>query len=247
MSEVLQNKTILKDIITKELSNYSATELPYSWDEVITDAAMGISNFWNSVNVDKRVVAVGADFYIHSWDLYAGMMDGWKDRTYVCGGLYAQMLCDLKLPQTALISSPDRHFDLVALLASRNVNLYFMNNDSLYNFENFIRDLQSYPFEFTYNVVNYQDIILGVANQFDFVQVQASDLVIDIELVNSYLSHVSPGGVVYMPYANEEGRLYTEDYYVEPITDVYEIVSQRDDFYSYHIPNAIGFQVLIRK
>ena len=153
MTEAFKNKTVLMDIITKEVSKNSALALGYSYEEVITDASQAIKDYKNSIGVDKRVVAVGADLYIHLWEPWSALLDGWKERMFISGsGLYAQMLLDIARPNTAVFTTPDRHFDTVALCAERGMEIYFLNNDSLFNFESFIRDLPSYPFNFNYNV-----------------------------------------------------------------------------------------------
>jgi len=247
MDEVLNNKTLITNIITKESSSYSCLELDYDYWEVMVDAANLISSYWTSINTDKRSIAVGADFYIHVWDLYVGDITGWREQSYISGGIYAQMLCDILQPNNVLISSPDRHFDLVALLSQRGCNLTFLNNECLYNFENFVRDLQSYPFDIQYSAIDYQDILDSTTEQYDFMHLQSSDAIIDLNLVDAYINSLNSGGVIYMPHANENGRLYGEDYFIEPIVPVFDKFLDNPNMYSYHIPNTIGFQVAIKK
>lgn len=247
MLEVISNKVLLTNIITKNSSRYSCSELDYDYWEVMVDAAKLISEYWTSQNVDKRVIAVGADFYIHVWDLYVGDLTGWKEQSYISGGMYAQMVVDILKPQKALISSPDRHFDLIALLASRGCSLTFLNNECLFNFENFIRDLPSYPFTIEYDTIDYQDLLSNTAPEYDFMHMQSSDAIVDPDLIDAYDVSLNSGGVIYVPFVNEDTRLYSADYHVEPVVSVLDAFLSKENMYSYHIPNTIGFQIVVKK
>ena len=247
MTEAFKNKTVLMDIITKEVSKNSALALGYSYEEVITDASQAIKDYKNSIGVDKRVVAVGADLYIHLWEPWSALLDGWKERMFISGsGLYAQMLLDIARPNTAVFTTPDRHFDTVALCAERGMEIYFLNNDSLFNFENFIRDLPSYPFNFNYNVIEFSDFIEDTSLSFDFIQMFSSDFVLDSDLINAFVERMSSGGFGYISAMNEETRLYSEDYFIEPISHILESLNAKAEVNTYHIPNAHGCQVVVK-
>lgn len=247
MSEAFKNKTVLMDMITKEVSKNGSLGLDYDFEEVMTDAADAITNYKTSINIDKRVIAVGADLYIHLWEPWSALLDGWKERMFISGsGLYAMMLIDVGNPSTALISTPDRHFDLVAYCANQGIDLCFLNNDSLFNFENFIRDLPSYPFTFNYSVIDYQDFINDNTIGFDFIQMFSSDFNINYDLIDPFIARMNSGGFAYITAANEEGRLYTEDYFIEPIANVIEAINAKPEINSYHIPNAHGFQIIVK-
>lgn len=244
MSEAFKNKTVLTDIITKELSKNSSLSLDYDYEEVISDASQAIANYKSSINVDKRVVAVGADLYIHLWEPWSALLDGWKERMFISAGLYAQMLLDIARPNTAVFTTPDRHFDTVALCAERGMEIYFLNNDSLFNFENFIRDLPSYPFNFNYNVIEFSDFIEDTSLSFDFIQAFSSDFVLDYDFIDAFVDRMSANGFGYISAANEETRLYSEDYFIEPIANILELINARPEISSYHLPNAHGFHVV---
>jgi len=246
MTEAFKNKTVLMDIITKEISKNSALALDYNYEEVLTDASQAIQNYKNSIGVDKRVVAAGADLYIHIWETFDALFDGWKERMFISGGLYAQMLLDIGRPNTAVFTTPDRHFDTVALCAERGVEIYFLNNDSLFNFENFIRDLPSYPFNFNYNVIEFSDFIEDTSLSFDFIQMFSSDFILDSDLINAFVERMSPGGFGYLSAMNEETRLYSEDYFIEPISHILELLNAKAEVSTYHIPNVYGFQVVTK-
>jgi hypothetical protein len=246
MSEAFKNKTVLMDIITKEVSKNSSSGLNYDYEEVIADASSAIANYKSSISVDKRVVAVGADLYIHLWEPWSALLDGWKERMFISAGLYAQMVLDIGKPTSTLFTTPDRHFDTVALCAERGMEIYFLNNDSLFNFENFIRDLPSYPFNFNYNVIEFSDFIEDTSLSFDFIQMFSSDFVLDNDLIDAFVDRISSGGFGYISATNEETRLYSEDYFIEPISHILDALNAKDEVSTYHIPNAHGCQVIVK-
>lgn len=246
MYNLVENRFLVTSAVTKEISSYASKDLEYDYWEVMQDASRAISSYYDSINMDRRVIAVGSEVKIHVWDIIAGNIDGWREHIFVASGMYGQMIADLTSPQHALIIEPDSQYDLVALLASRGCQLTFMNNESLFLFENFIRDLPSYPFSFSYNTIDRAELAVGDLS-FDFINAPLVDLILEESLLNDSLSSLQSGGVIYTPYANQSGRMYSEDYHIEPATRVYEDILSRNDITSYHLPGGIGYQISIKK
>lgn len=246
MYNLVENRFLLISTVTKELTMNASSSLDYDYWEVMSDASKAISNYYDSINLDRRVMAVGSEVRIHVWDIMSGNLDGWKEHIFVSSGVYAQMIFDMTPPTKALIFEPDRQYDMVAYLASIGCELTFVNNECLFLFENFVRDLPSYPFSFSYNTIDRNDIP-DASMEFNFVNVPINELVIDELMMDDIISSMSTGGVLYVPHANQSGRMYSEDYYIEPVTRVYEDILLRNDITSYHIPSAIGFQISIKK
>lgn len=245
--EVISNKIILANSVTKEASRPSSSELNYSYEEVLDDAYAAIKSHYDSSNLDKRFISVGTDNYIHTWDIISTTVAGWRDYTYISTGMYAEMLVDICKPEKALISSPDRHFNLVALLNSRGCELTFLNNECLFNFENFIRDLASYPFEINYSVIDYDDIDSHTTEKYDFIECLSTDLILDNSLVNKHVSLLNDNGIIYLPNIDENERFYTQFYYTEPIVSVIDMFLENENVYTYNIGFNVGFQVVIKK
>lgn len=247
MHEIVNNKFLIMSLITNELSRTPGNLLEYSYDEVVYDIANGVSQFLNSSNIDRRIIASGAEPRIHMWDILSSNLAGWKDHTYIATGAYAQMLTQIKRPTSSLIVEPDRQFELVAHLNNIGSDLTFVNNECLFFFESFVRDLPSYPFSFDYTTIDQEDLTdQSIDLQFDFINLPIVEAISDNSLIEKYMSRLSSGGIMYMPYANESGRLYSEDFYVEPLTAVYETLLERNDIITFHIPSNIGFQIAIK-
>lgn len=245
--QVISNKNIYTSSIAKEASKCSSSELAYDYTEVLDDASAAIKNHYSSSNLDKRFISVATDTYVHAWDIASATVAGWRDYTYISMGMFAEMIVDIVRPKKALISSPDRHYNLVALLNSRNCELTFLNNECLFNFENFIRDLKSYPFEINYSTIDYDQISELDSGTYNFIEVLSTDLIINNSLSNEYIDLLESNGVIYLPNVNENERFYSQFYYTEPIVPVLDAFLENDNVFSYNIPCNVGFQIVIKK
>lgn len=234
--------------VTNQLKNNSSSSLGYDSWEVVGDVSRSVSEFISSANLDRRVIATGAEPRINLWDILSADVNGWKDHMQLAMGTYAEMLIDIMNPSDVLIAEADAYFNVSALLASKGANLTFVNNEALYYFENFVRDAASYTPSYSYNTVDASDIVgVDFAATYDMIIVPTYFVINDDELLNRYIDRLNPGGVLYIAYANESGRLYTEDFYVEPIVNMFETILDRNDLSTYHMPNGIGYQISIKK
>lgn len=245
--QVISNKNIYTSSIAKEASKCSSSELAYDYTEVLDDASAAIKNHYSSSNLDKRFISVATDTYVHAWDIASATVAGWRDYTYISMGMFAEMIVDIVRPKKALISSPDRHYNLVALLNSRNCELTFLNNECLFNFENFIRDLESYPFEINYSTIDYDQISELDYGTYNFIEVLSTDLIINNSLSSQYVDLLESNGAIYLPNVNENERFYSQFYYTEPIVPVLDSFLENDNVFSYNIPCNVGFQIVIKK
>jgi len=243
MDKILGNKFLIANALTYEFSKNSSQALDYNFFTVHDDIVRSINADWTSRNLDRRSVAVGSDYYLHVWDLLAGKVAGWKEMVYICLGLYSQMLTDLIQPTTALIAVPDRSFDLVLDLNRKGVALTFLNNDCLQAFESHVLTHPDYNFTGDYTVIEVEELEAMSEPQFDFVCMPSPDLTINADLIDKTIDVTNSGGAIIIAAANEMMRLYSPDYYIEPLFDLYEALDDRTDITSYHIPHAIGFQI----
>lgn len=248
MREVLNNKFLMMAAVTNQLKKNSSSSLNYDSWEIIQDVARSVSEFVASSNLDRRVIAAGAEPRINLWDIFSPNVDGWKDHMQLAMGVYAEMIIDMLNPSDVLIAEADAYFNVSALLADKGANITFVNNEALYYYESFLRDAPSHTPSYPYSTVDASDILdENFTGTYDMVIVPTYFIVNDDELLNGYIDRLNPGGVLYVAYANESGRLYTDDFYVEPIVDIFETILERDDITTYHMPNGIGYQICIKK
>jgi len=247
MDKVLGSRFLIANAITADISKNGSQELDYPFYEVYDDVVRDVTNFWQEQNLDRRAIAVGSDYYMHVWDILAGKPAGWREMVYFGLGVYSEMLVDIKQPATALIASPDRKFNFVAYCASKGIEMTFLNNDCLYNFENFVLNHPEFNFDINYTVLDMQEFEEMNTPQFDYCEFITMDVGTSPELIDTYINVTNPGGVLYMANANEMMRMYSPDYYIEPIYDFYEYIEDRTDITSYHIPHQVGFHIMIKK
>lgn len=247
MDKILGNKFLIANALTYEFSKNSSQALDYDYFTVHDDICRSVQLDWQSRHLDRRAVAVGADYYLHIWDLLAGKVAGWREMVYIVQGLYSQMLADLIQPTTALIAIPDRSFDLVLDLNRKGVALTFLNNDCLRTFEEHILTHPDYHFTGDYTVIEVEELEAMTEPQFDLVCVPSPDLIINADLIGSTIDATNSGGVIMIGACNEGMRLYSPDYYIEPVYDMYEALETRTDITSYHIPHATGFHIVVKQ
>ena len=247
MDKILGNRFLIANALTYEFSKNSSQALDYDYFAFHEDIVRAVTADWVSKNLDRRSIAVGTDLYMHTWDAMAGKVTGWKEMAYISNGLYAQMVVDLVKPTSALVATPDRNFDFVSDLNRKGCALTFLNNDCLQAFEAHVLTHPEYQFTGDYTVIEVEELEAMTDPQFDFVHMSSPDLTINPELIDKIVDITNSGGAIYIGAANELMRLYSPDYYLEPLYDMYEALDERTDITSYHIPHAIGFQILVKQ
>jgi hypothetical protein len=247
MDKILGSKFLIANALTYEFSQNSSRELDYDFFSFHDDVAKTLRAEWASLGLDRRAIAVGSDFYLHTWDLVSGAVAGWKETVFICTGLYSQMSADIAKPTDVLMLTPDRNFDFAADMQRKGCNMTFVNNECLDIFERHVLTRPEFPWEGDYNVVDIEELENLDGAQFDFVHIHTVDTLINPPLLDKVIDLTRSGGVIYTAPSNENMRLYSDKYYIEPLFDFYEQIHERDDITSYHIPHALGFHILVKK
>lgn len=247
MDKILGNKFLIANALTYEFSKKSSEALDYDYFSVYDDIVRSVKADLTSKNLDRRAVATGSDHYTNAWNLLSGTPAGWKETMYIIAGMYAQMIIDLVQPTSSLIVTPDRGFDVALDLNRKGVAQTFVNNDCLQTFEEHVLPHPDYTFTGDYTVIEVEELEAMTAPQFDFVAVSSVDLTINPDLIGSLIDATNPGGCIYISAVNESMRLYSADYYIEPLYDLFEALDGRTDITSYHIPHATGFQIVVKQ
>ena len=247
MDKILGNRFLIANALTYEFSKNSSQALDYDFFSFHDDIVHAVSADWVSKNLDRRSIAAGTDPYLHMWDILGGKVSGWKEMIYISTGMYAQMVGDLIKPTSALIATPDRTFDFVSDLNRKGCALTFLNNDCLQAFEAHVLTHPEYRFTGDYTVIEVEELEAMTEPQFDLVYMPSPDLTLNPILVDKVVDITNSGGAIFISFANENMRMYSPDYYLEPLYDMYEALDARTDITSYHIPHAIGFQILVKQ
>ena len=246
MDKILGNKFLLASLISTELTRDLSDSLEYDYDSAYNDINSSIKEYYNSMTLDRRAIAVGTDGVMLSHEVFNNPQIGWKQSLYLCTDYFALMMANVKKPKNALINGPDKHFNLVATLASIGCKLTFLNNKYLNNFELFVLNNPEYPFDIEYEVIEQEDIYEYSAPKFDFMVLGAVYLVLDDELINSHIDALEVGGVIHLINTNDNSEIYGEDYAHQPSYKLFEVIDDYPDITTYHIPFGIGHNFIIK-
>lgn len=246
MDEILGNRFLLASLVSAELTKDISKTLQYDHDTVFTDANSAIRDYYNSMTLDKRAIAIGTDGYLMTHELFDNPVIGWRQVLYMGCGYFPLLLINIKRPKNAIIYAPDVNFNLVATLHTMGCKLTFINNRFLNNFEKFFLPNQEYPFEIQYAVMEYGDIHSYSGEPFDFISISGICLIQEPALIDSFISILDIGGIMQMAYTNDNSELYSEDYALQPSYQLLEVIDTHDNITTYHIPYGNGHTTIIR-
>ena len=245
MSNAFDEKMLFSCAIAGDISKSSTDRLGHDWWSMYVDTAKTVGNYWTQANLDRRAVAVGSMLETHYWDFMSDV-PGFKEFLLLHSSIYPQMFVDIKAPQRALIFPPARYGDLVLLLQSKGTELYFLNNDLLREFESSLLNHPDYNFSSDYNVIDLDEFEAITDLTFDFVVYDIADIRINNSLFTWTLDRLATGGIGYFANCNEMTRMYSDNYHLLPIYDLFELLEERADVSYYHIPWAAGIQVITK-
>ncbi len=246
MDKILGNKFLLASLISSELTRDLSDGLEYNYDSAYDDINTSIKEYYNSMTLDRRAIAIGTDGHMLSHELFNSPQIGWKQSLYLCTDYFALLMANVKKPKNALINGPDKHFNLVAALASMGCELTFLNNKFLNNFELFVLNNPEYPFDIEYNVIEQEDIYEYTDAKFDFMALAGVYLVLDDELINSHIDALEVGGVMHIIDTNDNSEIYGENYAHSPSYKLFEVIDDYPNITTYHVPFGIGHNFIIK-
>jgi len=156
-----------------------------------------------------------------------------------------------KKPNKALFFTPDGLSCMFVYKGMfQDAEIHFANNQSLFNFERFMRDssteLENGKFrDIDYGVVDEFEISTGEANNYDFIQLAAWDALYDEDLLKRCVSSLSNSGVLIIMSSNNAGKIYRDDTMLHPYYGMHEILKNCDGV-TYHSSDSYGFTVFIK-
>ena len=246
MDKILGNKFLLASLISSELTRDLSDNLEYNYDSAYDDINTSIKEYYNSMTLDRRAIAIGTDGHMLSHELFNNPQIGWKQSLYLCTDYFSLMMANVKKPKNALINGPDKNFTLVAALATMGCKLTFLNNKYLNNFELFVLNNPEYPFDIEYEVIEQEDIHGYSGLKFDFMTLGAGVLLFDDELINSHIDALEVGGVIHLINTNDNSEIYGENYAHCPSYRLFEVIDDYPNITTYHVPFGIGHNFIIK-
>ena len=171
----------------------------------MVDRVASIKSYLDSLNIDKRRIAVGFDILMWYFDIFSSETSEWNNNfgtTY--GGAPAEQAFLFSKPAKSLLSYPAWNTGLAKLMNEKS-ELTLINSHQLDLFEQFCKKESE---TWNYDTISRQDAEQGDGGPFDFIAINSYDIFHDPELVKSYFNMLSTGGVLVIGHINENNSLY---------------------------------------
>jgi hypothetical protein len=128
-----------------------------------------------------------------------------------------------------------------------NAEVHFANTQSLFNFERFMRD-NSTPRsggklrDIDYSAVDEDEVSVGEASGYDFIQLAAWDVLYDEDLLKRCVSSLAEGGILMIISSNNAGKVYRDDTMLHPYYGMHDVLKNSNGV-TYHSSDSYGFTV----
>jgi hypothetical protein len=219
--------------------------------ESVSEMASRVKQWRNELGtLSLSIGARGGNEGVWYIDLLSTPQSGFKELLMRFDDAVASYLYT-KNPQKTLFFTSD---GLSCMFAYKHMfpesEVHFANNQSLFNFETFLRDssteIPSGRFrDIDYSVVDEHEISIGDSSGYDFIQVASWDVLYDAELLKRCVSALSGGGVLIALSTNNAGKAYRDDTMLHPYYGMHEVLKQSDGI-TYHSSDSYGFTVFIK-
>ena len=226
-------------------------------NETIQDFNEAVLSHYSTLNLDKRLIAVGEDPAIFLRDFIAPSTPQWNDFTF--GTALAQTFLEHVLvkqnptePMQILTYQLVPHQNRVDALRSTDKHFTYINDWMLAEFEEFYLNspLFNSAEPVTYSAVNIEDIRAGDVDQhFDLVKLWGLQAVrTDTKLLDKFMDATKIGGVFQLYDSSGSGALYEDSLKVHKnlVTDINKHIKSREDFLVFHIPFQDGITIAKR-
>lgn len=252
----MDNKWLRTAMVTHLLSNTPMQRIlgrESSWDEITTevfDAAVKVVDWRNSLNLSMSIASRGTSEGVWYMDLIVNPQTGWRE---IITNIHnsVELFMVVKRPNKVLIFCPDVWSSpMIERTKREDIEINFVNNQALYNFETFLRDDSMIIDgkrlrDIDYGVVAPEEIGAGDATEFDLIQVMGWDVAYDIPLLQKCIDSLASGGVLLINSTNNSGKLYRDDYQFHPLNDMHEVLKSSNGS-TFHSSDSYGYTVFIK-
>ena len=211
------------------------------------EAIEKIFDWRQGLNLNLSMASRGSTEGLWYVDLGHDMNDMWESIMLTMVAPY-ELLLSVKQPAKVLYFDADQSAaPWLYKMKFPETQTYFVNNQSLFNFEQFMRDgTTEIDYDIDYYVVDRSEIGQGEASGFDLIAMQAYHAVWDNdELLRNCVDALSPGGVLLLNVINQSGKLYRDDYWFHPHNEVHKILKSLDGAL-FHDTGQYGYTTFIK-
>jgi hypothetical protein len=224
-----------------------------SWEDItneVFESAQKAIDWRASLNLNMSIASRGTSEGVWYMDLLLNPQTGWRE---IMANMHnsVELFMSVKNPEKILFFSPDLwSSQFIEFSKRKNISINFVNNQSLYNFETFLRDhsmsIGSESLRDTsYGVVEPDEIGDGEASGFDLIQVMGWDVAYDIELLEKCIGSLSSGGVLLINSTNNSGKIYRDDYNLHPLSDLHEVLKFSNGS-TFHNSESYGYTAFVK-
>ena len=219
------------------------------WRDQYSDIATAIVAERDSFNIDKRLIATGANEEIFLQDLLVNAQDEWWQVLQTSSHGLEIILLTRKPKKILTFCGGQKLAIFVSLLFPENsdAHLTFINNTALAEFEQHIHGKYEVYKLNDYSSIELGDLEDGLEEQdkFDLISVMAYDLSGDPDIVRNCVNALAPGGVLHIGVSNHATRIYRNSYHSHPYAEFHKILTDSDG-YTYHVSALYGYTVFIK-
>ena len=206
-----------------------------------------IFDWRQGLNLNLSMASRGSTEGLWYVDLGHDMNDMWESIMLTMVAPY-ELLLSVKQPAKVLYFDADQSAaPWLYKMKFPETQTYFVNNQTLFNFEQFMRDgTTEVDYDIDYYVVNRSEIGQGEAIGFDLIAMQAYHAVWDNEeLLRNCVDALAPGGILLLNQINQSGKLYRDDYWFHPHNEVHKILKSLDGAL-FHDTGQYGYTTFIK-
>jgi hypothetical protein len=181
-------------------------------------------------NLDLSIAARGATEGLWYMDLLESLSGPWESILLATAASIDLHLL-LKQPKKVLSFDADKSSSFwLHKLNFPESQLCFVNNQTLWNFEQFMRDFEGdVNYDIDYSVVDRSEIGEGEATGFDMIFMPAHHALYENgTMLLNCVDALASGGVLLVTASNNSGKLYRDDYWFHPNNEIHKLLKSSD-------------------
>jgi hypothetical protein len=250
----MDNRQLRTAMVTTSISKYMSYVFGEDGVERIAnerfEGMQRVFNWRQSLNLNLSIAARGSTEGLWYVDFLQTPKSGWSDMMIMAQSPI-ELMMSVKAPKKILSFNAD--FAPAPFLQKRRfpeTQICFINNQSLWNFEKFMRDYSteidnSNYYDVDYSVVDRPEIGQGDAKDFDLITMQSFEYGTDNQTLSKCVDALASGGVLLINSNNNSGKLYRDDYWFHPNNEMHKILKSSDGL-MFHDSSGYGYTTFIK-
>tara|TARA_B100000029_G_scaffold496733_1_gene563418 strand:+ start:3717 stop:4472 length:756 start_codon:yes stop_codon:yes gene_type:complete len=241
------------NMVVKELSKVGSSSSSHNlnWNSHSEDFTNALVAHHTTLNSDRRAVAIGNDIELHWWTMLNSKVAGW-DANVFASELRFVLFQELAQATNYLLALAQPSEWLIEKMNDRSKNVTVINNEWLYNFEQFfltIPEIAAYS-DTQYSTITPQSILAGTgAGTYDFIQIRMKEIIdLNTDKLDAYLAMLSVGGLMQIEDTGSYGQLYGNhsQMFWHPYTKFNRHIAAQSNLTVFHLATDDG-TTLIRR